>query len=256
MTPTVTRAADGGIGRLTLDHPPVNILTREVLARLRAELAALAAAPGLRVLLLSAAGKHFSAGADVREHLPPEHTALIPEFMETIAALDAFPLPVIAAVQGRCLGGGFELIQAADIVVAAQSALFGQPEILLGVIPPAACALLPRRVARGAAAELIYSGDPISAVEAERLGLVRRVVPDDHLAEAGLALAARIARHSAAALRVAKRALRTGEGAAVAGPAALREQGELYLNGVMTTQDALEGLRAFVEKRAPAWADR
>jgi cyclohexa-1,5-dienecarbonyl-CoA hydratase len=251
---TVTRSLDGAIGRLTLDHPPLNILTRDVLARLRAELTALAATPGLRVLLLSAAGKHFSAGADIREHLPPEHAALIPEFMDTVAALDAFPLPVIAAVQGRCLGGGFELVQAADLIVAGDSAVFGQPEILLGVIPPAACALLPARVGRGVAAELVYGGDTITAAEAAQVGLVRRVVPDGQLADAALALAGRIARHSGAALRLAKRGLRGG--AAAASAAALRGQGELYLHGVMTTQDALEGLLAFVERRAPAWADR
>lgn len=251
---TVTRSLDGPIGRLTLDHPPLNILTRDVLARLRAELAAFAATPGVRVLLLSAAGKHFSAGADVREHLPPEHAALIPEFMDTVAALDAFPVPVIAAVQGRCLGGGFELVQAADIIVAGEGALFGQPEILLGVIPPAACALLPARVGRGAAAQLVYGGDPMSAAEAAQVGLVRQVVPDDQLAKAADAWAGRIGRHSAAALRLAKQALRAGEPAARA--AALQAQGELYLHQVMTTQDALEGLLAFVEKRAPAWADR
>lgn len=251
---TLIRSLDGAIGRLTLDHPPLNILTREVLGRLRAELAALAVESRLRVLLLSAAGKHFSAGADVREHLPPEHAALIPEFMDTIAMLEAFPLPVVAAVQGRCLGGGFELVQAADIVVAGEGAVFGQPEILLGVIPPGACALLPARVGRGAAAELVYGGDPITAAEAARVGLVRRVVPDGDLAAAAALVAGRIARHSAAVLRLAKRALRGGEAAASA--AALRGQAELYLHGVMTTQDALEGLLAFVEKRAPAWADR
>ncbi|HYL20944.1 MAG TPA: enoyl-CoA hydratase-related protein [Gemmatimonadales bacterium] len=250
----VTRTLDSAIGRLTLDRPPLNILTRELLAQLRAELAAAAATPGLRVLLLSAVGPHFSAGADVREHLPPEHAALIPEFLETVAALDAFPLPVIAAVQGRCLGGGFELVQAADIVLAGAGALFGQPEIKLGVIPPAACALLPARVGRGVAADLVYGGDPVTAVEAARVGLVHCVVPDDQLAAAALALATRIARHSAATLRLAKQALRGGETAARA--AALRGQGELYLHGVMTTEDALEGLLAFVEKRAPAWADR
>lgn len=251
---TLTRSLDGAVGRLTLNHPPLNILTRELLARVRTELEAFTATPGLRVLLLSAAGKHFSAGADVREHLPPEHAALIPEFMDTVAALDAFPLPVIAAVQGRCLGGGFELVQAADIVVAGESAVFGQPEILLGVIPPAACALLPARVGRGVAAELVYGGDPIPAAEAARVGLVRRVVPDQELADAALALAGRIARHSGATLRLAKQALRSSEAGASA--AALRGQGERYLHGVMTTQDALEGLLAFVEKRAPAWADR
>ncbi len=251
---SVTRTIAGGVGRLTLDHPPLNILTRDVLARLRKELAGLEREPGLRVVLLSAAGKHFSAGADVREHLPPQHTGLISEFMDTVAALDAFPVPVIAAVQGRCLGGGFELVQAADIVIAGESALFGQPEILLGVIPPAACALLARRTARGVAAELVYSGDPVPALEAERAGLVRRVVPDADLEPQALGLAGRIARHSGATLRLAKRALRGAETEASA--AALREQGDLYLHGVMTTQDALEGLLAFVEKRAPAWADQ
>jgi cyclohexa-1,5-dienecarbonyl-CoA hydratase len=251
---TVTRSLDGAVGRLTLDQPPLNILTREVLGQLRAELAALATEPRLRVLLLSAAGKHFSAGADVREHLPPDHAALIPEFLDTIAVLDAFPLPVVAAVQGRCLGGGFELVQAADIVVAGASAVFGQPEILLGVVPPAACALLPARVGRGAAAELVYGGDPLTAAEAALAGLVRRVVPDDEVSDAALAVATRIARHSAAALRLAKQALRGGESAATA--AALREQGERYLHSVMATQDALEGLLAFVEKRVAAWSDR
>jgi enoyl-CoA hydratase/carnithine racemase len=100
----------------------------------------------------------------------------------------------------------------------------------------------------------VYGGDPITAAEAARVGLVRRVVPDGDLADAAALVAGRIARHSAAVLRLAKRALRGGEAAASA--AALRGQGELYLHGVMTTQDALEGLLAFVEKRAPAWADR
>jgi cyclohexa-1,5-dienecarbonyl-CoA hydratase len=247
----VTHGVAGGIGRLTLNHPPLNILTREVLAGLRGELSALAAVPGVRVLVLSAAGTHFSAGADVREHLPPEHAAMIPEFLTTIAALDAFPVPVIAAVQGRCLGGGFELVQAADIIVAAEHAVFGQPEIQLGVIPPAACALLPARVGRGVAAEVIYGGDVLPAAEAARVGLVRRVVPDAELEDAALAIAARIARHSGAALRAAKRALRAGTTAA-----ALRAQGDWYLQGVMGTRDALEGLEAFVAKRAPVWTDQ
>jgi cyclohexa-1,5-dienecarbonyl-CoA hydratase len=251
---TVTRSVAGPVGRLTLDHPPLNILTRVLLARLRTELAAFAATPGLRVLVLAATGQHFSVGADVREHLPPEHAALIPEFMDTVAALDAFPLPVIAAVQGRCLGGGFELVQAADMIVAGEGAVFGQPEVQLGVVPPAACALLPGRVGRGVAAQLVYSGDPVSAAEAAEMGLVLRVVPDGQLAAAADGLVGRIARHSAAALRLAKQALRGGEVAARA--AALQAQGEFYLHRVMTTQDALEGLLAFVEKRAPAWADR
>ncbi|MGW8282652.1 MAG: enoyl-CoA hydratase/isomerase family protein, partial [Gemmatimonadota bacterium] len=132
-----------GIGTLTLSHPPLNILTRQLLTELRHRLEELAASPDLRAVILQAEGKHFSAGADVGEHLPPEFEQMIPEFLETVRALASFPLPVIAAVRGRCMGGGFEVVQAADIVIAGESALFGQPEILLGVCAPAACVLLP-----------------------------------------------------------------------------------------------------------------
>lgn len=249
---TVTSAVAAGVGRLVLDHPPLNILTGAELAAMRRELEALAAAPSLRVLVLSARGKHFSAGADVGEHVPPHHLTLIPDFLATIAQLDAFPLPVIAAVRGKCLGGGFELIQAADVMIAAEGASFGQPEIVLGVFPPAAVVLLPARLPAGLAAQVIYSGDPISAAQAERCGLVARLAPDDAVDQVADELAQRIARHSAATLRAAKRALR-GPGAD-ARRAALRQAGDAYLHDLMATHDAVEGLRAFVEKRSPAWS--
>jgi cyclohexa-1,5-dienecarbonyl-CoA hydratase len=249
----VTTTLGNGIGRLVLDLPPLNILTRAALAELRAALARCAADPKLRVLVLGAAGKHFSAGADVGEHLPPHHLTLIPEFLETVAELDAFPLPVIAAVRGRCLGGGFELVQAADMIVAGEGAAFGQPEIVLGVFPPAAAVLLSARLPRGLAARIVYSGDPVTAAECERGGLVTRLAPDESVDEAALALAERIARHSGAALRLAKRAMR-GAGAD-ARKEALRQAGELYLQDLMETRDAVEGLDAFVEKRQPAWSD-
>jgi cyclohexa-1,5-dienecarbonyl-CoA hydratase len=249
----ITTTLDHGIGHLVLDLPPLNILTRAALAELRSALAHCAAEPTLRVLVLGATGKHFSAGADVGEHLPPQHLTLIPEFLETIDVLDAFPLPVIAAVRGKCLGGGFELVQAADIIVAGEGAAFGQPEIVLGVFPPAAAVLLPTRLPPGLAARIVYSGDPITAVECERGGLVTRLAPDEAVDDAALELARRIARHSGAALRLAKRAMRgTGAGAR---KEALRQAGEVYLQDLMETHDALEGLGAFVAKRPPAWSD-
>lgn len=250
MSP-VAEAVEHGVARLTLDAPPLNILTRKVLGELGAAVASLREQPSLRVLLLAAKGKHFSAGADVAEHLPPHHAALIPEFLATVAALEAFPVPVLAAVQGRCLGGAFELVQAADLVIAGAGASFAQPEIALGVIPPAACALLPRRATAAIAARLVFTGDSITASEAERAGLVAQVVPDAELQEAAERLAARIACHSAAALRLAKRALRAGEGAAR--DRALVAARAIYLDELMATHDAPEGLRAFTEKRAPVW---
>jgi cyclohexa-1,5-dienecarbonyl-CoA hydratase len=249
----VIAAVDAGVGRLTLSFPPLNILTQAALAELHAALTLLAEDPDLRVLILNAQGKHFSAGADVGEHLPPRHLTLIPQFVETVAVLDAFPVPVIAAVRGKCLGGGFELIQPADMIVAGESAVFGQPEILLGVFPPVAAVLLAERLPAGLAARLIYSGDPLSAVDAERGGLVTRLVPDDQVDAVALELAERVARHSAAALRAAKHAVR-GPGAE-ARRAALRWAGHLYLHELMATHDAVEGLRAFTEKRAPTWSN-
>jgi len=253
-TTTVSCAVADGVAELTLNHPPVNVLTRAVLGGVRAQLAPLAADASLRVLLLRAEGKHFSAGADVGEHLPPTFADLIPEFTATIRALWEFPLPVIAAVQGRCLGGGFELVQPADAVVAGAGALFGQPEIQLGVFPPAACALLPRLCGPARAAALVLGGDPLTADEALAAGLVTRVVPDADVAATARALAQRWARHSAAALRVTKRTLREAASRPVADAFALSER--RYVQDLMRTADAHAGLEAFVAKRSPVWSHR
>ncbi len=248
---------DAAIAVITLDSPPLNILTRDVLAGVRRELAALATRPGVRALLLRAEGKHFSAGASVEEHLPPACDAMIEEFGETVLALHEFPLPVVAAVRGRCLGGAFELVQAADVVLAADDAVFGQPEIALGVFPPAACALLPRLAGAALAAELIFAGETLTAEEARATGLVRRVVPGADLEDSARGLARQIARHSGAALRLAKKALRAAAAAPGEQPAAgVRRASRIYLDELMRTGDALEGLRAFVEKRRPEWSDR
>ena len=246
-----TAVSESGIGTITFAHPPLNILTQALLAEFSDALSRLAEERALRVLILAAEGEHFSAGADVREHLPPQFRSMIPEFLDTIRAIARFPVPVIAVVRGQCLGGGFEVAQAADLIVAGESASFGQPEILLGVIAPAACALLPARSSPGLAAEMLFTGDPIDAARAREAGLVRSVVPDDRAMDEAMALASRMARHSAAALRATKRALWLAE--TERGAAGLAAAGALYMDELMETRDAHEGLRAFVEKRRPAW---
>lgn len=245
-----TTVADG-IARVVLDHPPVNLLTRDVLAELRQVLRSLAAQRDLRVAVLSAGGKHFSAGADVAEHMPPVFRDLIPEFLETVLAVADFPVPVVAAVQGRCLGGGFELISAADVIIAAEDALFGHPEIKLGVFPPAACVLLPALCPWGVAAELLYTGEPITAAQARESGLVRQVVPADRLEAIAAALAERIARHSAVSLRLTKRCVRQ---ASLIQREMLWRAGRIYTDDLMATDDAVVGLAAFLEKRPPVWS--
>jgi len=244
-------SVDDGIGKLVLSYPPLNILSREVMAELRTKLREMEADRTIRVLLLQAEGKHFSAGADVGEHLPPDYKEMIPEFLDTITQLAEFPAPVIAAVRGRCLGGGFELVLAADLVVAGEGAVMGVPEIMLGVFPPVACALLPDLVPAGAAAEIVYTGETLTAQQALDTGIVRRVVPDERAEAEALEIAGRIARHSAAALRSAKQAFRAGY--AARRDQALKAAGAEYVDGLMSTEDAVEGLRAFTEKRKPTW---
>jgi cyclohexa-1,5-dienecarbonyl-CoA hydratase len=207
--------------------------------------------PELRVLLIEAAGEHFSAGANVQEHLAPEYKTVVPEFGVTMLALHEFPVPVVVAVQGHCLGGGFELVQAADVVVAADDAEFGQPEIKLGIFPPVACALLAEKVGTAVAVRLLYTGDSLSALEAKAAGLVSDVVAPGELHAAALAVSGRIAAHSAATLRLLKKAMR----AVRRGQAgmAIATATHTYVTELMLTHDATEGLTAFLEKRAPVW---
>lgn len=243
-----------GVATLTLDHPPLNIMTRALVRELKTAVGSLAVRDDLRALVIAAAGKHFSAGADVGEHLPPTFGDMIPEFVSTIGAVAAFPVPVIAAVRGRCLGGGFELAQAADLIVAGEGASFGQPEITLGVTAPAACALLPRLVARGVAAELLLTGDAIGARRAHEVGLVQRLAADDRVEAEAAALAGRCARLSASALRLTKRTV--GAAARPGLASALRAAEAIYVGELMRTEDAIEGLTAFLEKRPPSWSHR
>ena len=248
---TTRTSIEDGIGRIVLDQPPLNILSQQLLGDLRRDLAALESETTLRVLIVSAEGKHFSAGADVGEHMPPAFEQMIPEFIETVAMLDSFPLPVVVAVQGRCLGGGFELAQAADMIIAGEGAMFGQPEIMLGVLPPAACAVLPDLCAPGRAAEIVFTGEALNAFDAHQAGLVLRVVADDRLETEALDLANKIARHSAAALKVTKRALRVGLKESRA--SAFAAVDKIYVDELMQTKDAVEGLQAFLDKRKPTW---
>ena len=248
-----TRVEDG-IATLTLANPPLNILTRSLMAEVREALAELSDAPDLRCLLLTADGQHFSAGADVGEHLPPQYRDLIPEVVSTVEAVAAFPLPVIAAVRGRCLGGGFELVQGCDVIVAGESAQFGQPEITLAVTAPVACVMLPRRTSYGVSAEILFTGSSISAARAHAEGLVQHVVPDERADAQARTIAHAIARHSAAALRDTKRTLRVT--ATRSRHDALRIAGEIYVEDLMQREDPLEGLGAFLEKRPPSWRHR
>lgn len=240
-----------GIARVTLNRPPLNILDIETIRELNRALRDLREEPGLRALVLAAEGRAFCAGVSVEDHLPGKAELMLHAFHEIFRQLRTLPCPILAAVQGPAIGGGCEIATFADLVIASEAASFGQPEIRLGVIPPVAVVCLARRVGQARALQLILTGDILPAREAERIGLVDRVVAPANLAAAVDDAAGHFKDKSAAALRFAKRAFRAAAGHDFDGGLAIVER--LFLEELMRTHDAEEGLRAFLDKRPPVW---
>jgi enoyl-CoA hydratase len=249
-------ARKGGIVVLTIDHPPVNVLSAEVLDDLLVALEAAAADPEAHVVVLaSAAEKAFAAGADIREMTPmgPTQSRVHGARGQSVTTrIERLPLPVIAAVHGACLGGGCEIALSCDFVIASEDAIFGQPEINLGVMPGwGGTQRLPVRIGRQAAREWIYTGRAFPAEAAARAGLVLKVVPRSALEGAALALAEELAQKPATALAAAKYAIRAVDGASL--DAGLATELELW-SRLFGTPDQKEGMLAFREKRA--WTPR
>ena len=244
---------DGALLRLRLARPKANLVDAAMIAALQGALVAGRERRGLRGVLLDAEGPHFSFGASVDEHLPERCAAMLSSLHALILAMLEFPAPILVAVRGQCLGGGLEVALAGSLLFAAPDAQLGQPEMKLGVFAPAATCLLPRRVNQAVAEDLLFSGRSISGEEALAIGLVRAVDPDPE----GAALAyfqQHLAPKSAAALACALAAARGDYIADVRRRLALFEQ--LYLERLMRTHDANEGLTAFLAKRPPEWEHR
>lgn len=168
-----------GVASLTLNRPPLNILMLPIIGELIESLDSLAEQTLLKVVVLAAKGKAFCAGVDVADHIPERIESMIRDFGRLFTRLRTLPMPTIAVVQGAALGGGTELAVACDMVLAAVSAHFGQPEIKLGVFPPVAAALFPRLIGYQQASRLLFSGEVITATEAAQLGLVTYTVADE-----------------------------------------------------------------------------
>ncbi len=243
----------GAVARLTLDRPPLNVLDIATLREMTAALAEARALPGLRVLTIAGAGKAFCAGVDVADHTADRVEGMLDAFHEVIRQVLNFEAPVVALVHGAALGGGCELALACDMVLARDDLRLGLPEIRLGVFPPVAAALLPRLVGRLVAMELVLTGRSLTAIEAQRLGLVTAIYETDFFPAHAERFIAGLAAQSGTAMRMAKLAV-AGSGALPFGSAIERIE-ELYLRDLMPTPDAREGLAAFLEKRAPVWQE-
>ena len=243
-----------GVARLILARPPLNILTLEMMHELNGALERVQALAEVRVLLIAAEGKAFSAGVAVEDHLGDRVKPMLEAFHRIFHLLRALPCPTVAAVQGAALGGGSELATFCDWVIASETATFGQPEIKVGVFPPIAAIHYPARIGLARTLQLLLTGEVIGAREAERIGLVDRVVPLGELGAAVEATLAKLRDKSRAVLALTRRAV--FEVAGQPFEAALRAVEGLYHAELMATEDAHEGLRAFVEKRPPVWRHR
>ena len=241
---------DGALLRLRLNRPKANICDAAMIGALRSALADHRATTGLRGVLLDAEGPHFSFGASVEEHLAERCAAMLGALHALILDMVEFPVPMLVAVRGQCLGGGLEIALAGGPIFAAPEAQFGQPEIKLGVFAPAASCLLPWRVSAVAAEDLLCSGRSVTAPQALAIGLVQTLAEDPEAA----ALAwfdEHLAPRSAAALACAVAAARAPRVRELR--ERLAEVESLYLDRLMATHDANEGLAAFLAKRAPRW---
>jgi len=240
------------IAKITINKPPLNVLNVETLRELTAALDKARNDTDVKTIIITGAGSRaFCAGVDVRDHFPDKIDVTLNVFHRVFHVLVNVNKPVLAVVNGFALGGGCELAMACDIVIASETAKFGQPEINVGAIPTVATALLPKLVGRKKALELILTGDTISASEAAQIGLVNKVVPSEKLEETTRELVNKLTGKSSVVTRLARMA--TYQGMGMDFLKALENVTGIYVNLLMRTEDAVEGLNAFIQKRKPEW---
>ena len=244
------------VARITLARPPLNILNIAMMREINDALSRCEGGCDLAAILFdaSAEARAFCAGVAVEEHVAETVKQMLDSFHLIFRSLERIAKPTIAVVDGPALGGGCELVAACDIVIASDRSRFGQPEIKLGVFPPIAAILLPRIIGEKRARELILTGETIDATEALQLGLVNYVVTASELASKTEEVLAKLRELSAAGLGIARAALDLGSRSGF--ESVLTQVESLYFNELMKTEDAEEGVRAFMEKRKPQWKNR
>ncbi len=244
------------VGRIGFARPPLNIFNIAMMREMGEAINECLRNREVVAIVFEATGqaRAFSAGVAVEEHAAETIYQMLESFHNIFRLLDQGAKPTIAVVDGAALGGGCELVAACDIVISSRRARFGQPEIKLGVFPPVAAILLPRVIGEKRARELVLTGELINAEEALRLGLVSYVVESAELEGKTNEVLARFRELSAPALEATRRALDLSRGKTF--EEALQRVEDLYLNELMKTEDAQEGVSAFMEKRKPVWRNK
>ncbi len=244
---------EGRRARLVLDRPPLNILDLSTIEELAASLDALD--DSLHVVLLEGEGaRAFCAGVAIEDHVPEKLESMLASFHGVVRKLRALPAITLAVVHGHCLGGGCELATSCDLLLTAEEADFGLPEVELGCFPPVAASLFPRRLGTSRTLELLLTGRRFDGRQALDLGLATWAVPHNELAQRREEILEDLTSRSAAVARWIKKAVRCGEAADF--DTALAKAEEIYIDELATSQDMREGLAAFLEKRPPRWRHR
>jgi cyclohexa-1,5-dienecarbonyl-CoA hydratase len=239
------------VARIALHHSPLNVIDVPMMEELAQTLAEIELRADVSTVVFSGNGKAFSAGVDVAAHTPDKVEGMLAKFHAVIRALIVAKKVTVAAVHGHCLGGGTELAIVCDVVYTTESAEWGFPEIKLGCYPPVACTALAALVGQKRASELILTGRSISGKEAAEIGLANHAVPSEKLAVAVDECLGRLRRLSPAALALTKKAVYAWD--SMHFDKGLARAEKIYLEELMKTADAQEGIRAFMEKRDPRW---
>jgi len=249
---------EDGIATVVINHPPVNSLSTPVIKDLMGAFNEIKADPSAKAVIITGAGMFFVAGADIREIAEikdaQQGAALARQGERFFRDIELMDIPVIAAINGMCLGGGTEMAMACHMRIASDRAKIGQPEINLGIIPGfGGTQRLPRLVGTGKALEIILSGEPVTAAEAKAVGLVNRVVPEAEVMKQAKGLAQRIASKSKQAIVRSMKAVR--DGCAMSLEDGLLLENRLF-GELCETKDMREGVTAFLEKRQPKFTDQ
>ena len=246
---------DDRVARITFARPPLNVFNIEMMREITSALAECNQREVVAIVFDADKNcRSFSAGVAIEEHVQETIFQMLDAFHAIFRHLESIAKPAIAVVDGAALGGGCELVAACDIVIASDRSRFGQPEVKLGVFPPVAAILLPLVIGEKRARELILTGEIIDAVEAGRLGLASHVVPSVQLEPKLLEVLAKLRELSGTSLQFVRQSLDLGRGRSI--DQALSEQENIYIHELMKTEDANEGIKAFMEKRKPVWRNR
>lgn len=245
---------NGQVARITLDRPKHNVLDIPMMNELNTELEKIAADNELKCVVITGEGRSFCAGVEVADHKPDNVDAMVATFNRIFELINMIDIPVIAAVNGACLGGGMELAIACDIVIASKKAIFGQPEIKLGFFPPYAALRLPELVGPARAIEIMTTGQNYSAKESRKLGFVSQVASEDEFQKSVEKQVKQINMASPLIIRLNKRAVKRHMGTSFSQGIDLVTN--YFLKTMMKTEDTLEGIASFEEKRRPEWKNR